>query len=27
MTALCRHQAAEVEKWWPLVRSANIKPK
>ncbi|MCC8935020.1 tripartite tricarboxylate transporter substrate binding protein BugD [Bradyrhizobium sp. Arg68] len=24
--ALRSHQAAEVEKWWPIVKSANIKP-
>ena len=24
--ALRAHQAAEIEKWWPIVKSANIKP-
>jgi tripartite-type tricarboxylate transporter receptor subunit TctC len=24
-SALKRHQTAEIEKWWPIVKAANIK--
>jgi hypothetical protein len=24
--ALAAYQKAEIEKWWPIVRAANIKP-
>jgi tripartite-type tricarboxylate transporter receptor subunit TctC len=24
--ALAAHQKAEVEKWWPIIKAANIKP-
>ena len=24
--ALAKHQAAEIQKWWPIVKSTNLKP-